>query len=390
MFSTIRTFRFLLPVILAAVLSACNAGPTNLIGIGAEELFRADTVGLKSHTIYLATTRTRSTDPNEFYSGERASNLGLGNVTVTVPPIHQTGKIERSASKVTDPNKHFTIRNPEVYESPDDFVASLDLALAEKPESGREVLVFVHGYNTNFSEAVLRVSQFVHDTGFKGVPILFSWASRGNTIDYVYDINSALQARFYLEELAVRLSAVDVNAFTLVAHSMGNLVTLEAMSALARRPEMRRSDKLRAVILAAPDVDFDLFVEHMRDLNPIKNKFFIFVSKDDKALNLSQRIAGGVARVGSTDPQKLAALGVKVVDLSLIDDASSANHTKFADSPEIVQLIGRGLNEGHSLTADRERGGAVKSVTGQVFDTFKKIPGTAANAAGSVLTVNNR
>ena len=77
-------------------------------------------------------------------------------------------------------------------------MTSLDLALAEKPESDREVLVFVHGYNTNFSEAVLRVTQFVNDTGFKGVPILFSWASRGNTMDYVYDINSVLQARFYI------------------------------------------------------------------------------------------------------------------------------------------------------------------------------------------------
>ena len=126
----------------------------------------------------------------------------------------------------------------------------------------------------------------------------------------------------------------------------------------------------------------------MKDLAPIKDKFFIFVSKDYKALNLSQKIAGGVARVGSTDPQRLAALGLKVVDLSLIDDASNTNHTKFADSPEIVQLIGRVLNQGHSLTAGSDKRWPVRTVTGQVVQTFKRIP-SSASAAGAVLTMQN-
>lgn len=380
--------QYWLLMIFAALLSSCNSGPTNLIGLGEAELTKADIRGLTSHTIFLATTRTRSSEPYEFFSGERANKLGLGNVTVTIPASHQTGKIEQPTSGHSDPEEHFTIRRPELYSDADAFSQGLELALAERPEGSREVLIFVHGYNTNFSAAVLRVSQFVHDTGFKGVPLLFSWASRGKAVDYVYDINSALQARFYLEELAVRLSRIDVDSFTIVAHSMGNLVTLEAMTALARRKEVRNSNRLKAVILAAPDVDFDLFVEQLDDLRSIKDKFYVFVSKDDKALTLSRRIAGGVARVGSADPKRLAALGLKVVDLSTIDDPSNANHSKFADSPAIVRLIGRGLNQGPSLSASGETQKSIPTIGGNVIRSIVQIPANVASGgSGSILTI---
>jgi len=41
---------------------------------------------------------------------------------------------------------------------------------------------------------------------------------------------------------------------------------------------------------------------------------------------------------------ELEKLGLTVIDLSGIDDSSSGSHSKFAGSPEMVQLIGAGLN----------------------------------------------
>jgi esterase/lipase superfamily enzyme len=55
-------------------------------------------------------------------------------------------------------------------------------------------------------------------------------------------------------------------------------------------------------------------------------------------------IAGGVPRVGAADAAELEQLGVTVIDLSEIDDSSAGSHAKFAGSPEVVQLIGVGLN----------------------------------------------
>ena len=61
--------------------------------------------------------------------------------------------------------------------------------------SGGRALVFIHGYRTRFDAAVYRAAQIVHDSGYTGTPVLFSWASAGRTVDYIYDNNSATIAR---------------------------------------------------------------------------------------------------------------------------------------------------------------------------------------------------
>jgi esterase/lipase superfamily enzyme len=71
---------------------------------------------------------------------------------------------------------------------------------------------------------------------------------------------------------------------------------------------------------------------------------YLLVSRDDGALRISRRIAGGVPRVGAADSAELEQFGLTVIDLSQIDDSSSGSHSKFAGSPEVVQLIGAGLN----------------------------------------------
>jgi esterase/lipase superfamily enzyme len=71
---------------------------------------------------------------------------------------------------------------------------------------------------------------------------------------------------------------------------------------------------------------------------------YILVSRDDRALRVSRLIAGGVPRVGAADAAELEPFGLTVIDLSEIGDSSSGSHSKFAGSPEVVQLIGAGLN----------------------------------------------
>ena len=48
--------------------------------------------------------------------------------------------------------------------------------------------------------------------------------------------------------------------------------------------------------------------------------------------------------MGASDAEALASLGVNAIDLSEITDIRSDSHSKFAGSPEVVQLIGMGLN----------------------------------------------
>ena len=78
---------------------------------------------------------------------------------------------------------------------------------------------------------------------------------------------------------------------------------------------------------------------------PLIEKIYLLVSADDAALRFSRRIAGGVPRVGAADTTELEGLGLTVIDLSKVEDSSSGSHSKFAGSPEVVRLIGSGLNQ---------------------------------------------
>ena len=71
---------------------------------------------------------------------------------------------------------------------------------------------------------------------------------------------------------------------------------------------------------------------------------YVLISSDDEALRFSKRVAGGVDRVGATDVSELEGLGLTVIDLSDIDDSNTGSHSKFAGSPEVVQLVGRTLS----------------------------------------------
>ncbi|MEP2978058.1 MAG: alpha/beta hydrolase [Lentilitoribacter sp.] len=371
----------LFPVLFLVV--SCASGPSNLIGLNALEPTRVVSEGATIQNLFIATSRRRSDDASEFFSGEREQALNLANVDVSVPNSHVPGKLEqRRFGEPEDISKHFTIAKPSVFANSPDFVTKLNSSLSAKAPGDREVLVFVHGYNTNFTSAVLRVSQFVKDTGFNGVPLLFTWASRGRALDYVYDINSALQARFYLLELAEILAGTNAESFSIVAHSMGNLVTLEAMTQLIKQG-FRSKAELNRVILAAPDVDLDLFDQYASDLAPVSKNIVVLVSKDDRALKLSRRIAGGVDRVGAADPDTIAEYGLDVIDLTQIDDDSNIHHTKFAQSPEIVKLIGRGIADGNTLSATTTDG--LENSIGSVFRGFRQV----ASGVGTVVTLGN-
>lgn len=368
-------------------LTAC----TNfIIGEGQGLLDNAVKQGATKHRIYVATTRAFSDDPTEYFSGERSTQLSLLHVDVTVPPNHKPGKIEQPSSGKINPLKHFAVDEPLVFKSSNSFQSEINIALSQRASDNQDILVFVHGYNVNFSDAVLRISQFVHDTDFKGVPVLFSWASRGHTVDYVYDINSALQSRDNLVKLGGILQRTNARGFDVVAHSMGNLVTIEAMRQLVLLGNGAPNERLNRVLMASPDIDIDLFETQLADFNDIKKLFYVFVSDDDRALAASTTIAGGISRVGTTDPKRLAELGVNVVDLSKIDDPGTINHSKFADSPEIVQLIGRSIQAGNTLSARNSQAIAATTTT-DIIRGVTEIPvQIIGGASGAIITLGQQ
>jgi esterase/lipase superfamily enzyme len=236
--------------------------------------------------------------------------------------------------------------------------AAFNARVARTP--GRKVLIFVHGYNTRFEEAVYRFAQIVHDAGVNVAPVLFTWPSGGNVADYVYDRDSAMFSRDAFETvLAALVANPNVGSISILAHSMGNYLTIETLRQMSIR-DRGLPPKIRNVMLASPDIDVDVFRRQIAEIDtePRSTEFTLFVSRDDKALGLSSFLARDTTRLGALDPTKepyeamLQQARVNVIDLTNVQSNDAANHSKFATG-EVVTAIGDQLAKGQTLSDAR-------------------------------------
>ncbi len=345
-------FRSIFIAILALLMVGCaGRNPEELLGSAIVTASVNDIAG--SHAIFIATTRKRSNDPSKVFDGERSATLNFARVNVTVPNVHKTGQIERrSRGKSDDPSKYFMASEAVGYDTAPKFQAALNADIAAR---GGRVMVFVHGYNTSFDSAVYRLTQIVHDSGYPGTPVLFSWASGGSTTSYVYDKESASAARDQLEVTLRMLAQTGARRIDIVAHSMGTWVTMETLRQLAITGDRDLSGKLGDVVLASPDIDVDVFKSQMRRYGKPDKPFILLLSDDDRALKLSGLLAGSRPRVGDyRDAADLADYGVTVVDLTSAKGADTFNHTKFADNPALVKQLGQRLRTDDGFASDRD------------------------------------
>ncbi|HQS09977.1 MAG TPA: alpha/beta hydrolase, partial [Xanthobacteraceae bacterium] len=261
----------------------------------------------------------------------------------------------------------------------------------------RQALIFIHGYNNRFEDAVFRFAQIVHDSNAPVTPILFTWPSRGSLLAYGYDRESASYSRDALEKLLTGLAKdPDVGEISILAHSMGNWVTLEALRQMAIR-NGRIAPKIRNVMLAAPDVDVDIFRTQFSDFGNPKPNFTIFVSQDDRALQVSRQVWGSAARLGQVNPEQepfrteFERDHITVLDLTKLQTDDKLNHGKFAESPEVVQMIGGRLAEGQTMTDGREGvGDRIIQVTAGTATTIGTAAGVVLSAPAAVLDPSSR
>jgi len=334
---------------LVLFLAGCGGRPT-----GVFIPIASDTPGATSIDILVATTRARDDRPGELFSGERGREVAFANIVVSIPPDanRKVGEIQWAPQLPPDPSKSFATLKVEQLDR-DGAIHQLNTMVAKhKP---RRVMVFVHGYNNRFDDAVYRFAQIVHDSQAPVAPVLFTWPSRASLLAYGYDRESSTYSRDALEGMLGFLADdPNVDEVSVLAHSMGNWVTMEALRQMAiRRGSIPR--KISAVMMAAPDVDVDVFRTQIRAIPEPRPQFTLFVSTDDKALAMSKRVWGSTARLGAIDPSAepyktaLAEANLAVVDMSKIQTEDKLGHGKFAESAEVVRLIGTRLAEGQTI-----------------------------------------
>jgi esterase/lipase superfamily enzyme len=173
----------------------------------------------------------------------------------------------------------------------------------------------------------------------------FSWPSRAALFDYGYDRESALFSRDGLEEaLVALLSDEGVSRLHIVAHSMGTLLTVETLRQMFARHGDAFAGRLGAVVLASADIDLDLFGNSLQRLRSIVPKITVISSTSDRALEVSRRLAGGVARAGAATRGELEMLGVRVVDASDHGGWAFLKHDLFLSDAEVRQVVRRSID----------------------------------------------
>ena len=353
-------------------MTGCTARPEAVLSPVALSVPGASTVEM-----LVATTRQSSAQPGIMFTGERGQ-LAFADIAVSIPPdaARTPGEVQWPSSLPGNAATDFVaLKAQELDRSDAISLARRQLALIPK----RRVLVFVHGFNNKFADAVFRYAQIIHDSRAPVLPVLFTWPSRGSVLAYGYDRESTNYSRDALESVLQALARdPDVGEVSILAHSMGNWLTLEALRQMAIRNGSLPA-KIRNIMLAAPDVDVDVFKRQMAEIGPHSANMTLFVSQDDRALAVSGRLWGGATRLGAIDPERnpvraeLLADKITVFDLTKLKAGGDLNHSKFASSPELVGLIGQRLVEGQQIT---------DSKTG-LSDRIIEVTTTAASSVGS-------
>lgn len=338
-------------------------------------------------SMLVATTRQPSGNPATLFNGERSPKPYMTDIAVSIPAKREVGTVQWPQKLPPNPATDFAVTRVKqidtVPESRAWFRAHIE---------GGHALVFIHGFNNRYEDSVFRLAQIVHDSGMQATPILFTWPSRAELFGYEYDKESTNYSRTALEQsLRVLATNPDVKDITILAHSMGTWLAMESLRQMGIR-DGHVNSKIHNVILASPDIDIQVFAKQYVEMGSPKPKFTIFVSQDDRALAASSFITGRVARLGGINPtvepyrSKLEQAGITAIDLTKVKSNDNLNHGKFAESPEIVQLIGTRLMTGQPLTdSNLSVGEGVAAVVGGTVRTVGAVAETAASAPMTIL-----
>ena len=300
--------------------------------------------GFSSIDVYYATDRARSgdTDPTTFYGSGRGQ-LEMGVATVTIPQVHRPGALEAPSiwrlEFRANPTKHVVLQSVSPLD-PDSFFGRMQSEFKDGPD--REALVFIHGYNVTFDGAARRAAQLAYDMSYTGVPILYSWPSRGRTTGYVADTAvvrlSARRLTNFLDQVVEKSGAQVVHV---VAHSMGNRALTDALELMALRRNQTLKDPpvFGQVVFAAPDVDAGLFTAMLPTIRPLAQRLTLYASEEDWALTVSRKLHGDVPRAGLGGRFTLRDPLIDSVDMSELGEDMLA-HSYFADdSSALADMI---------------------------------------------------
>jgi esterase/lipase superfamily enzyme len=313
--------------------------------------------GYVEREVFFGTNRKYFSDKETLqFSAKRNERNLFGRCNVSIPETHLTGEIERpawwqkAAGVKPNPAKHITILGSELMER-DQFMATL-----RQNSSSNDMLLFVHGYNVEFEEAILRAAQLAWDLNFAGSALAYSWPSQGSVEGYFADEAAAEYSRPHFAEFLQTLLAGNTEGqIFIIAHSMGSRVVSRALEKL-HDTGVQFGNRISQLIFAAPDIDAAVFREQISPAFTQLQQITLYASDNDLALQASQKLRFDYPRAGQ------AGANICIVDKVDTIDASDVR-TDFLGHGYFAATLPL-LNDIHSviINAQRPEGRMLKQV----------------------------
>lgn len=290
-------FVVLVPLALGLAGSACASTPND--------------VATRTLEIPYLTTRAYSLedDGDVKYSTE-VSNTTAGRCSVLL----------QGDDEIVEKVSHFGVRPIE------EVVGSF----ADRASQG--LLVYIHGYNIGLERACRQAARLAWRTGFEDRLLLFSWPASRTVLTYRKDEKRMIASMpAIVSSLGVLAERYGADNVSVIAHSMGSRAIVASIKATPDEGE-----PIQNLVLIAPDIDRDVFVESLPDLKQRVRNIAVLASDSDRLLMLSQTINLG-ERLGQAGDLEVE--GVDVIDVSEFDDLGFGNHLYHLSNEQVGDIL---------------------------------------------------
>jgi esterase/lipase superfamily enzyme len=289
---------------------------------------------------YLSERQYGNSIDSEIHLG--VATIQMGDVTTDWSDLYEYSVAEKHAYSMPIKLKSATELTaiPTIFESGTDdlspelqrFLASINKEITSAAD--KEIMIYVHGTKVDFDNSAILTAEIDHFAGRDFVGLAFAWPSHQNILAYLsgIDVRRALDSSQALQSLLILLAEhTNAEHINILSYSAGGKVTSKALFELRQSyaalsaKQLKEKFRIGAVVLAAIDVEVDVFLHRVPSISEIANQVVVTVTDNDHALKAARQFMGGDKRAGSAEVEDLEQefivshqlANVEIIDVSL-------------------------------------------------------------------------
>lgn len=329
----------LIAVILSSCQSANQAQQKDLERIWGQ-YFKKSFDQTEILDVFVATNRMMKSGEfgclDQNFSAKADGSLKFGICKINVPKNHINGEINFSTDSQAFPDDYFKIISSQNL-SEEDLIKSLK-------QSKYPALIFVHGFNVKYQEAVLRTSGIAYDLKYQGPIIAFSWpaGAKDGLLDgallnktYTNNLISARNSVELFKDFLLKLQSNNIE-INLIVHSMGHQLVIPALVEISEKKS--KNFLIDHLILNAADFEIDEFKRFSKNIQQVAKNITLYCSGNDKAMIVSRMV---------NDSKRLGACGFidgfDVINVGPVTDEAFGLGHGYYSSREILTDVFQAL-----------------------------------------------